>query len=143
LKTSHSFNFSGSDLTETLSRALRVDYDKAEKLKQDFGVAVADQSQKIIREVTLPLLDSIFVEIKKIFQEFHQRERKTVEKIVLAGGTATLPGLKEYFSQEFQKETEICNPFKSVTFPPVLEETLKEMGPSYAIAVGAALKGFE
>jgi type IV pilus assembly protein PilM len=143
LKTSHSINFSGNDMTEMLSHGLRVDYEKAERLKQDFGIAVADQSKKIIREILLPLMDSIFAEIKKIFQQFNQRERMAVEKIILAGGTALLPGLKEYFSQEFQKETEICNPFKAVTYPAALEETLKEMGPAYAIALGAALKGFE
>jgi type IV pilus assembly protein PilM len=143
LKTSHSFNFSGGDLTEMLSRSLKVDYERAERLKQDFGLAALDQSQKIVREILLPVLDSFFVEIKKIFQEFNQKEGKAVEKIILAGGTALLPGLKEYFSQEFQKETDICSPFFGIVYPPVLEETLKEMGPAYAIALGAALKGFE
>ncbi len=66
-----------------------------------------------------------------------------MEKIVLAGGTALMPGLKEYFSEELKKEVEIANPFSNIIFPPILTETLKEMGPAYAIAVGLAMKGLE
>jgi len=30
-----------------------------------------------------------------------------------------------------------------MAYPPILEETLKEMGPAYTVAVGLALKGLE
>jgi len=54
-----------------------------------------------------------------------------------------LPGLKEYFAEELKKEVEVSNPFWSMAYPPILEETLKEMGPTYTVAVGLALKGLE
>jgi Tfp pilus assembly PilM family ATPase len=74
---------------------------------------------------------------------FKAREGKEVERIILAGGGAKLPGLLQYFQNYFKKEVEIANPFKKIYFPPILEETLNEIGPSFSIAVGLALRAFE
>lgn len=143
LKMSHSFNISGNELTEVLSRSLGVDYKEADELKKNLGLIRQGESEKNARDIFLPLVDLILAEVKKIFQNFYQTEGKEVEKIILAGGSALMPGLKEYFFEEFKKETEIPNPFSNLSFPPVLDETLKEMGPSWAIAVGLALRGLE
>ena len=62
---------------------------------------------------------------------------------IIAGGVASIPGIKEYFREYLGKETEIANPFLNIYCPPILEKTLKEMGPAYAIAVGLALRGLE
>ena len=95
-------------------------------------------------EILTPLVDLIIREIDKIFMNFRLKEKKEVEKVILAGGTAFLPGLLEYFKNHLtDKEIEIANPFLNIHFPPILEDTLKEMGPSYAIAIGMALRGLE
>jgi type IV pilus assembly protein PilM len=154
LKLSHSFNISGNELTEVLSRSLAVAYEKAEELKKNLGLVGENEAGQNIREILLPLVDSILAEIKKIFQNYSQRENKEIEEVILAGGTALSPGLKEYFAAELnpapeqsrygaRKEVTLANPFSQVEFPSVLEETLKQMGPSYAIAVGLAMRGFE
>ncbi len=143
LKLSHSFNISGNELTEILSKSLSVDYDKAEVLKKDMGIVGGDKASQNIRDILLPLIDLVLAEIKKILFNFYQQKGKEVEKVILAGGTVMLPGLKEYFAEELKKEVSIANPFSKIVFPPVLEQTLKDMGPSYGIAVGLAMKGLE
>jgi len=143
LKLSHSFNISGNELTEILSRSLGVDYEKAEDLKKNIGLVGQEGGGQNIRETLLPLIDSVSTEIKKIFQNYSQRESKEIEEIILAGGATLLPGLKEYFSEELNKKVELANPFSQIEFPPLLEEILKQMGPSYAIAVGLAMRGLE
>lgn len=143
LKTSHSFNLSGNQLTEILSKSLRVDYEKAEELKKNLGILPEEMTGKNIREILLPLIDAILIEIKKVFANFHRQEGQKIEKIILAGGSALLPGLKEYFFEELKKPVEVANPFLNIVYPPILKESLEEMGPGYAIAVGLALKGLE
>jgi len=61
----------------------------------------------------------------------------------LAGGAASLSGLKEYFKVFLKKDIKIANPFYSsnISYPPLLEGRLKEVGPSFAIALGLALRG--
>jgi len=146
LKMSYSFDMSGNELTEVISKGLGVDYKTAENLKEKYGILSAPSSDapaSEVRQILLPLIDVILKEIEKIYQDFYQTEGKEIQKIVLAGASAFLPGLKEYFQNYFKKEIEIANPFSYLFCPPILENTLKEMGSSYAIAVGMALRGLE
>ncbi len=144
LKTSHSFNIAGNELTEILAKSLNISYNKARKLKEVQGLTGEVRFWgKSTKEILLPLIDSILDEIKKVFRDFYREQGKEVEKVILSGGIALMPGIKEYFSSELKKKVEIINPFLGIVFPPILEEILKERGPVYAVAVGAALKGFE
>ncbi|TET84259.1 MAG: type IV pilus assembly protein PilM [Candidatus Nealsonbacteria bacterium] len=152
LKMSYSFDMSGNELTKVISKGLGVDYKTAENLKEKYGIISTSPSDDIhpspspapeVRQILLPLVDVILKEIEKISQNFYQTEGKEIQKIILAGASALLPGLKEYFQNHFKKEIEIANPFSNVFYPPILEKTLKEMGSSYAIAVGIALRGLE
>jgi Tfp pilus assembly PilM family ATPase len=63
--------------------------------------------------------------------------------VILAGGSVLMPGLGDYFAKNLEAQTEIANPFSDIFYPPILEETLRLMGPSYAIAIGTALRGLE
>jgi type IV pilus assembly protein PilM len=145
LKISHSFDISGDDLTERIAKGFGIDYELAEDLKRKYGLISVPPSskEKDVREILIPLVDLICRESEKTFRDFYLKEGKEVEKIFLAGGTAFLPGLLEYFKDYFKKEVEIANPFKRIFYPPILEKTLREMGPAYAIAVGLALRGFK
>ena len=146
LKVSRSFDLSGGDFTERVSKGLSVDYKTAEELKNKYGILSFKEKKEEgnVGEILTPLVDLIIREIDKIFMNFRLKEKKEVEKVILAGGTAFLPGLLEYFKNHLtDKEIEIANPFLNIHFPPILEDTLKEMGPSYAIAIGMALRGLE
>jgi type IV pilus assembly protein PilM len=136
---SHSFDVSGNGLTYRTSKSLGVNYSEAEDIKKKRGL-IPDQG---LKEILTPIVDLILAEIEKISFNFYQKEGKKVEKFVLAGGSAFLPGLKEYFSEKLQKPVEVANPFADIFYPPILEKKLKEMGPAYAIAVGAAIRGLE
>lgn len=140
LKRSYSFDISGEELTHIISRSLNVDFQKAEEIKKNYGIF---SKEKSLKEILLPLLGLILTEVKKVLENFYQSESKGVQKIILSGGGVLLSGLKEYFEEDLKKEVEIASPFSGIFYPPVLEKTLKEIGPSYAIAVGAALRGLE
>jgi type IV pilus assembly protein PilM len=141
LKRSHSFDVSGGELTYTIAKSLGIDYNEAEDLKREYGLNLSPQNP--VRDIISPFMDLIIAEIEKISRDFFQTESKSIEKIILAGGSALLPGLEEYFQKGLQKETLIANPFSEFFYPSILGETLRKMGPSYAIAVGMALKGLE
>jgi len=148
LKTSHSFDIGGNELTDRISKALSVDHKIASDFKKKYGISTREglglTIQQNIKDILLPLIDIIIREVEKIFINFQQTEGKEVQKIIIAGGTALAPGLKEYFQDYFKKaEVQIANPFSDIFCPPILENTLKEMGPAYSIAVGMALRGLE
>jgi type IV pilus assembly protein PilM len=144
LKISRSLELSEDDFSYAISKSLGVDQDFADELKRKYGIEPTSIPEgKEIREILIPLINSLLQEIEQTFLKFKNIEGKEIEKIILTGGGAKLPGLLQYFQNYFKKEVEIANPFKKIYFPPILEETLKEMGPSFSVAVGLALKGFE
>lgn len=140
LKITHSFDISGNELTRIVSKSLNIGYNEAEELKRKHGIKTPEMP---ISRILTPLIDLLCGEINKISRNFYQTEGREVEKIILAGGLALLPGLNEYLSKWFKKPVETANPFADILCPPALEEILKEMGPAYAIAIGTALRGFE
>jgi type IV pilus assembly protein PilM len=147
LKISYSFDISANQFTDQISRGLMVDYKTAENLKQKYGLLTVEgpslRERANIRNILSPLIDELVKEVERSLDSFYQMEGKKARKIVLAGGSALLPGLLEYFRDHFKIEVEIANPFSRIFYPPILEEKLKEMGPPYAVAVGAALEGLE
>ena len=138
LKISHSFNISGNEFIKVISKNLSIDYLEAEKLEKEYGI----KGKKEVKESLLPLIDVILREIEVILNSFEQKSGGKIQKIILAGGLALLPGLKEYFAENLKTEIEIANPFSNILYSPILEKTLLEMGPSFAIAAGAALRGW-
>jgi type IV pilus assembly protein PilM len=145
IKTSHSFDMSGNDLAAALAKEFEVDFNEAEKIKKQYGLrSDMGEDSQTVRGILLPLAEAISEEVKGVLDNFYQQEKKEVKKIIIAGGTSLLPGLKEYFKESFAgKEIEIGNPFSGISYPAVLEKTLTSMGPSFAIATGAALRGLQ
>ncbi len=139
LKKSYSFDMSGDDFNQQISKSLEINHEEAEDLKKIRGLKLNGE----LREVLEPLIDSILTEVGKISHNLYQSKGKGFEKFIIAGGSALVPGLQEYFSEKLNGVVEIADPFSDLFFPPILEKTLKTMGPSYAIAVGMALKGLE
>jgi len=140
LRKSYSFDWAGGQLTFAIASALDKGYGEAEEIKCKRGLLA---SQENITKTLYLLIDPLLVEIRKIFGEYSQLEGKEVEEIYLTGGTANLPGLKEYFSETFKKNVEIPNCFSDFLYPPILNEILKEMSPRFSVAVGVALGGLE
>lgn len=148
LKSSHSLNIAGNEMTRSLAKTFSLSYNEAERLKKKYGISplskeIPGQEGNKAAKVILSSVDSILVEVQRIFDSFFRSEKKEVQKVILAGGSAQLPGLREYFSSILKKEVEIINPFANIFYPPILEETLKEISPGYAIALGAAIRGLE
>lgn len=141
LKTSHSFQVGGNELTEVVAKSLNIDYNKGEELKMEKGLAPGGNGE--LRNVLNPLVDSIFEETKEVFRHFFREEGKEVDKIMLTGGVSSMPGLKEYCATSLKKPTVILNPFSNIAYPKVLSSVLKKMGYSYSVSVGLALKGLE
>jgi len=140
LKVSHSFDIAGNDFTKRLAESLDLEYKRAEEIKKEMGILEKFQD---VKEVLTPLIDLIISEVEKVVEDFYQQEGKEVETYIIAGGSALLPGLKDYFSKSLKKEVKLADPFADLLYPPILEDTLKKMGPAFSIAVGMGLRGLE
>ncbi len=136
LSSSFSFDISSVSLTKDLSVALNVSLEEAEKIKITHGL---DPQKPEVAKALLDKVNLLAMEIEKICEDYFQTKNKRVDNLVLSGGSANLFGLKEYLSSRIKKNLLLAEPFLSVNHPFVLNERLKKIGPSFAVALGAAL----
>ena len=140
LAVSHSFDISGTILTKALSNVLNVDFKQAEKLKKKHGL---DPKRADIFKVISHQVNSLALEIGRVCRDFYQAEGRDVRDIILAGGTARMFGLKDYLAARLKKNVRIAEPFISLSYPEMLGERLKQIGPSFAVAIGVAMMGLD
>ena len=140
LVKSYSFDFSGGQITYSIASALGLTQIEAESLKNREGLVSLKED---ISKILYLLIDPLIIEIKKILADFYMQYSEDVGTIYLTGGTSSLPGLKEYCAEVLKKKVEIPNCFSGLLFPPILDETLEKMAPSFSVATGVALGGLE
>jgi Tfp pilus assembly PilM family ATPase len=83
-------------------------------------------------------------EIKKSIAFYSQKykDELPIRQIILAGGTAKLPGIEIFFANNSGIETAIANPWKVLASQQMPKEILDNAS-DYAIAVGLAMKDYE
>lgn len=144
VKSSHVINSGAQDITQTLSKSLSIDISKAEELKRDFGInqnpLEENSNTTNLKEIITRNLDRTFREASKVLLQYQQKHNKNIGSVVLTGGSATMKGILAFAKTHFDVDVSISNPFSKVESPAFFEDVLKEVGPSFAVAVGLALR---
>lgn len=101
----------GQLLTKSLEQSLNMDATQSEQYKRTYGLDVS-QFQGKVREAMLPAARVLITEIKKSIQFFvNQNPQDGVKRIVLSGGSALLPGLVQFVTDETGCEVLVSAPF--------------------------------
>ena len=155
---SFSIEIAGNYFTKVISEKLNIPPQKAEELKKRIGLNPKLKEGKIFFILQKEILE-IVEEIRKIDNYFRQKTGKeilrqaqdgeqgrTIEKIILTGGSSFLPLLTDYLSENLEKEVLIGNPFSKIEVGILKEkESLKDIfgidSVFYSTAVGLALRG--
>jgi len=142
-------NVSGYHFTKYLMEKNESDYETAENFKINNGMEQkqleTDEKENISTEnlslgiAEKSILSNLTDEIRKTLR-FYVKSNNQVffNKFYLSGGSAMLPGLKEFIAENLNVDAEIFNPFENIVSNDVVENP-----PQYAIAVGLALHGTE
>ncbi len=141
VEMSHNFEISGFNFTYAIAKSLNIDINRAEQLKRSAGLLGGGGEQEL-SSIMFPLLDAVIEEIRRAAANYEQKYGRPIKKVILAGGSANLKGLINYFVKQLNIEVGLANPFLSIKYQPALEKTLRELGPELAVACGLALKGF-
>jgi len=143
ISTGHSVsNVGGLEITNVLAHGFNVDSKRAEILKRDIGLKFQGADKKV-SEIIAPVVSVVISDVRKINESYSKNNQKKIDKIILTGGSANLPGIAEYFSKEFRLPVELGNPWKSVGHDERLSGKLSEISSQFAVAVGLALGGFK
>lgn len=141
----------GVAMTRAIASSLGISDKRAEQLKRDIGVVAFDQTNTsantgvgaILKETLEPIVHEIRYTI-----DLYKNHPVTptgmgtgsLEKIILTGGAALLPGLVDYFSKELDIRVMLGDPWAGVVYPADLKPVLSALGPKFSVALGLALR---
>lgn len=127
------------EITIILARSLAIDEERAEALKKEVGLSTKPE-EKEIADVVAPLVDAILGDAERVLMMYNRTNVRKVERIILAGGGASMAGLVDYAAKRFGLETTLGNPFAGTVYPAFMQPILKDIGPGFGVAVGLALR---
>ncbi len=131
--------FGGSQLTQLISRQYGFSYEEAEQKK-----LAGDLPDDYDAAILTPFVDSLSQEIGRALQYFFtSTPHHKVHYVMLAGGTAAVPGLKDRVTELTGFASVIVNPFQSMKLGGAVRESkLRREAPSYLTACGLAMRRF-
>ncbi len=132
-------SFGGSQLTQLISRQYGFSYEEAEQ-KKISGDLPEDYESTLLT----PFVDSLAHEIGRALQYFFtSTPHHKVHYVMLAGGTAAMPGLRERVKDVTGFASKVVNPFESMKLGSAVREAkLRREAPSYLTACGLAMRRF-
>ena len=131
--------FGGSQLTALISRQYGLSFEEAEQKK-----LANDLPDDYETAVLHPFVDSLSQEIGRALQYFFtSTPHHKVHYVMLAGGTATLPGLKDRVTELTGFASMVVNPFEGMRIGSgVREAKVRKEAPAYLTACGLAMRRF-
>ncbi|EHR70019.1 type IV pilus assembly protein PilM [Burkholderiales bacterium JOSHI_001] len=131
--------FGGSQLTQLISRQYGFSFEEAEAKK-----LAGDLPDDYDGTILAPFVDSLSQEIGRALQYFFtSTPHHKVHYVMLAGGTATLPGLKERVTELTGFASMVVNPFDNMKLGSAVREAkVRREAPAYLTACGLAMRRF-
>jgi len=131
--------FGGSQLTQLISRQYGFLFEEAEAKKLN-----GDLPEDYESTILAPFVDSLSQEIGRALQYFFtSTPHHKVHYVMLAGGTATLPGLKDRVTDLTGFASSVVNPFDHMQLGSAVRESrVRREAPSYLTACGLAMRRF-
>ncbi len=132
--------FGGERLTKAIAVRYGMTFEDAEQAK-----LLQDLPENYPSEVLNVFKEDIIQHIHRGIQFYSSSTRMDhIDKIILAGGCSTLPGLDTLVKEKLNVPTVIANPFINMDFYPHINvEALKKIAPAMMIACGLALRSFD
>lgn len=131
--------FGGAQLTQLIVRQYGFSAEEAETKKRN-GDLPEDYEAGVLR----PFVDSMAQEIARALQFFFtSTPHNRVDNILLAGGSAALPGLNEAVTAQTSFACSLANPFEGMNISDtVREKKMRREAPSYLTSCGLAMRRF-
>ena len=132
--------FGGKQLTEEIQRRYGLSYEEAGMAKRQGGLP-----DNYVPEVLEPFKDAMAQQVSRSLQFFFSSSHySNVDHIVLAGGSAMIPGIDEMIADKLGVHTSIANPFTNMTLASrVKAQSLSHDAPALMIACGLAMRSFD
>ena len=131
----------GAIATKNIAKSLNIDYKEAEEMK--FAADRDASTFTSLKRAHDSSYDRAFREFNQVIQEYEKKTGITLTTVYVSGGGALFPGVDSMLQDVLKRDVLLINPFAKVAYPAFMEDVLRDIGPSFTVALGAALRVFE
>lgn len=130
----------GNEITTAISDSMGISEQRAENFKKGEKDLLNSKESYLI----IPVLEFIANESKRILSAYNLKNKDArIDGILLSGGTSKMKGLEEYFTHAIGENVTMGNPWRRVVAEGDTALLIKNLGLSFSVAVGLALRGME
>ena len=132
--------FGGKQLTEEIMRRYGLSYEEAGMAKKHGGLP-----DNYVPEVLDPFKEAMAQQVSRSLQFFFSSTQyNSVDHIVLAGGSASITGIRDLMEAKIGTPVTIANPFTNMALSSRIKpQSLSSDAPALMIACGLALRSFD
>ncbi len=137
-KLIRSVNVGGTTFMKSVAQNLGLDEAQADQFTRKFGLTQTKLEAQVYKAIK-PSLDQLIGEIDKSVKFYStQYPDIKMEKVILTGGTTSLPELNTYLSTATGLPVEIANAWTKIGYPASLQDTLMGLSVQYGVSAGLA-----
>ncbi|HEY0964801.1 MAG TPA: pilus assembly protein PilM [Candidatus Paceibacterota bacterium] len=137
----HRVRAGGAIATNRIASVLNLNFEDAEFAKQNLNRNDAKFSD--IKRAHDSSYERGFREFNQVIREYEEKNAVELKTVYLSGGGAMFPGIDTVLQDILGRTVIRSNPFSKVAYPAFMQDTIKEIGPSFTVALGAAIRAFE
>lgn len=106
------------------------------------GAGGDGQIHQQIADAITPVLGELVTELRRSLDYYRSRgEGAGVQRLILCGGTASLPGLDQFLSAQLGLPVQLANPLVNVQIPPRVDpDYAAEIAPIFPVSLGLAVR---
>jgi len=145
LRYTSTVSIGGDALVRAIQKELSISFEEADKIKQRIGFIKNERNTELYKSLTITM-SALEEEINKRYSfwndhpESDNKPRKKIQKIILCGGNAHIPGMKEYLSFRIKTPVEIANVWiNAFSFRDYIPEISFNYSTGYASVIGLVL----
>lgn len=131
----------GALYTEKIVSELGISFEEAETLKR--SITPADEHWAQLQKIHTATFVRVLKEFRQVLEEYETASGVTVSEVYAVGGASQFPNFTALMSDQFGRAVILGQPFNKVAYPAFMEDTMNQIGSSFTVALGAALRSFE
>ncbi|MEZ4195395.1 MAG: type IV pilus assembly protein PilM [Candidatus Paceibacterota bacterium] len=141
LQRMHRVRAGGAIATKRIASTLDIPFDEAEVLKRT--ITKEDGQFSDVQRAHHSCYERPIQEFRQVIKEYEETSGAKLDAVYLAGSASLFPTTKQYLADTLRYEVRFLNPFNKVAYPAFMEDMMSELGPTFHVALGAALRSFE
>lgn len=141
LQRMHRVRAGGTIATKRIASTLELTFEAAEDLKRT--IATEDERFRDVQRAHHSVYERPLLEFKQVMNEYEKQSHEKIDAVYVAGSGVLFPTTKQYLADTLQSEVRLLNPFSKVAYPAFMEDIIYDLGPTFHVALGAALRVFE